>query len=61
VTLAFGADQFQGQQTADRLGGGDHLRGGQAGGGGDRRQIDAVQQRQKQEQPGQRGAKGSGR
>ena len=52
VTFALGADQLQGQETADGLGGGDHLRTGQARRGDDRLEIDAIQQRQKQEQTG---------
>jgi hypothetical protein len=52
VTFALGADQLEGQETADRLGGGDHLRTGQARRADDGLQIDAIQQRQKQEQTG---------
>ena len=35
VAFAFGADEFQGQETADGLGGGNHLRTGQARRGDD--------------------------
>ena len=52
VAFALGADQFQGQETADGLRGGNHLRTGQASRGDDGLQIDAIQQRQKQEQSG---------
>ena len=52
VAFALGADQFQGQETADGLGGGNHLRTWQASRGDDRLQIDAIQQGHKQEQSG---------
>jgi hypothetical protein len=52
VAFAFGADQFQGQETANSLGGGDHLRTRQANCGDDSLQIDTIQQGQKQEQSG---------
>src|ERR1019366_1873245 len=58
VAFALDADQFQCQETADGLGGGNHLRTRQADRGDDRRQIDAIQQGHKQEQSGQRGTEG---
>ena len=47
VAFALGADQFQGQEAADGLSGGYHLRPWQASCGDGRLQIDAVQQRHK--------------
>ena len=49
VAFALGADQFQGQEAADGLSRGNHLRTRQASRGDDRLQIDAVQQGHKQE------------
>jgi hypothetical protein len=44
VAFALRANQFQGQETADGLSGGNHLRTRQASGGDGRLQIEALQQ-----------------
>ncbi len=49
MALTLGAAEFQGQETADGLSGGNHLRTRQARGGDDGLQIDAIQQGHKQE------------
>ena len=43
VALALGADQFHGQQTANGLGGRNHLRARQATGGDHPLEIDPIQ------------------
>ena len=49
MALTLGAAEFQGQETADGLSGGNHVRTRQARGGDDGLRIDAIQQGHKQE------------
>jgi hypothetical protein len=60
VALALGADQFQGQQAADSLRGGNHFRTWQPSCRDDMLQMNAIQERHKQKQSGQGSAKGTG-
>ena len=52
VAGAFLAQELQGQERAQRVGGRDHLRPGKLGGLDERAEVDALQQRQEQEQTG---------